>query len=125
MLIVMGVFQALYGMFELYSKNPRILFYEKIYGLDSVTGTFVNRNHFSGYLEMIIPLTVGLVIARIDLFSLSGLKWRDKLLRLSEKRPTINLLIIAGIIVMALAVIFSKSRSGNNILIFRKRNKLI
>jgi len=117
-LVIMGVFQAFYGMFELYNKNPRILFYKKIYGLDSVTGTFVNRNHFSGYLEMIIPLAMGLIIARIDLFSLSGLKWRKKLLRLSEKRLTTNLLIIAGIVVMALAVIFSKSRSGVFLLVF-------
>ena len=28
-LIAMGVFEAFYGLFELYNKNPRILFYEK------------------------------------------------------------------------------------------------
>jgi O-antigen ligase len=117
-LVAMGVFEAFYGLFELYNKNPRILFYKKIHGLDSVTGTFVNRNHFSGYLEMIIPLAIGIIIARIDLFSLAGLKWRKKLLRLSEKGLLTNLIIIAGIILMALAIIFSKSRSGIFLLVF-------
>ena len=117
-LIAMGAFQALYGLFELYNKNPRILFYKKMYGLDSVTGTFVNRNHFSGYMEMIIPLAFGLVIARIDLFSLMNLKWRDRLLRLSEKGFSMTILISLGIVVMAIAVIFSKSRSGLFLLIF-------
>ena len=117
-LIAMGVFEAFYGLFELYNKNPRILFYEKIYNLDSVTGTFVNRNHLSGYLEMIIPLAMGLIIARIDLFSLAGLKWREKLLRLSEKGLSTNLLISFGIIIMSLAIIFSKSRSGVFLLVF-------
>jgi len=117
-LVIMGVFEAFYGMFELYNENPRILFYKKIYSLDTVSGTFVNRNHFSGYLEMIIPLALGLIIARVGLSSLAGLKWREKVLRLSEKGVATNLIIFAGIIVMALAIIFSKSRSGVFLLVF-------
>lgn len=117
-LIGMGVFQALYGLFELYNKNPRILFFEKMYHLDSVTGTFVNRNHFSGYMEMIIPLAIGLAIARVDLHSLMEMRWRDRLLRLSEKGLSTSLLVSLGVIVMAVAVIFSKSRSGLFLLIF-------
>lgn len=117
-LIAMGVFEAFYGLFELYNKNPRILFYKKIYSLDSVTGTFVNRNHLSGYLEMIIPLAIGLIIARINLFSLAGMKWREKILRISEKGVSTNLLITIGIIIMSLGIIFSKSRSGIFLLLF-------
>ncbi len=111
-LIAMGVFEAFYGLYELYNRNPRILFYEKIHHLDSVTGTFVNRNHFSGFLEMIIPLTIGLIIARISFFSLANLRWREKLLRLSHKGLSINLLLGGSIVVMSLAILFSKSRSG-------------
>lgn len=116
-LVAMGAFEALYGLFELSNKNPRILFYKKVHTLDSVTGTFVNRNHFSGYLEMIIPLAIGLIIARIDLFSISGLKWKQKLLRLSEKGLAVNVLITIAIVLMSLGIIFSKSRSGVTILI--------
>lgn len=118
LLVIMGVFEAFYGLFELYNKNPHILFYKKIHNLDSVTGTFVNRNHFSGYMEMIIPLAIGLILARIDLFSLAGLKWREKILRLSEKRFSSNLITAMGIIIMALAVVFSKSRSGVFLVVF-------
>ena len=71
-LVAMGVFEALYGLFELYPKSPRLLFYRKAYSLESATGTFVNRNHFSGYLEMIIPLALRLIISRIDLFAEPG-----------------------------------------------------
>ena len=117
-LIVMGILEAFYGLFELYNKNPRILFYEKTHYLDSVTGTFVNRNHLSGYLEMIIPLCIGLIIARMDLGSLAGLRWREKLLRLSEKGIGTNILLSLGVIVMSVAVVFSKSRSGVSLLVF-------
>jgi len=117
-LIVMGILEAFYGLFELYNKNPRILFYEKTDYLDSVTGTFVNRNHLSGYLEMVIPLCIGLIIARMDLGSLAGLRWREKLLRLSEKGLGTNILLSLGVVIMSVAVIFSKSRSGTSILVF-------
>ncbi len=117
-LVIMGFFEAFYGMYEMYNKTPRLLFLKKVHYVDVVTGTFVNRNHLSGYLEMIIPLALGLIIARISLFSLAGLKWRDKILRLSEKGLSVNLLLSASIVVMAVAIIFSESRSGVFLLIF-------
>jgi len=117
-LVAVGVFEAFYGMFELFNRNPRILFSRKIHNLDSVTGTFVNRNHLSGYLEMIIPLAIGLIIARINLFSVSHLTFRERLLRLGEKGLASNLLTGLGVVLMAVAIVFSKSRSGVFILIF-------
>jgi O-antigen ligase len=116
--IAMGMFEAFYGLFELYNKSPWILFYRKIHNLDSVTGTFVNRNHLSGYLEMAIPLAIGLIIARIDLFSSKSLSWRQRLLRLSERGLATNLLLFGGVVLMAVAIIFSKSRSGVFVLVF-------
>jgi O-antigen ligase len=107
-LVIMGFFQAFYGMYEMYNENPRLLFIKKVHYVDVVTG----------YLEMIIPIALGLIIARISLFSLAGLKWRDKILRLSERGLTTNLLLSVGIVVMALAVVFSESRSGVFLLIF-------
>jgi len=117
-LVAVGVFEAFYGMFELYNRNPRILFFKKIHNLDSVTGTFVNRNHLSGYLEMIIPLAIGLIMARIHLFSVSHLTFRERILRFGEKGLVSNLLTGLGIVLMAVAIVFSKSRSGVFILIF-------
>jgi len=48
LLVATGAFEAFYGLFELWNKSPRILFYRKVHTLDAVTGTFVNRNHLSG-----------------------------------------------------------------------------
>jgi O-antigen ligase len=117
-LIGIGVFEALYGFFELYKNEPRILFFKKIHYLDAVTGTFVNRNHLSGYLEMVIPLTLGLIITRLGLFSSSRMKWRDKVLRLSEKGFASYIILCLSLVIMGLAVIFSKSRTGVFLLVF-------
>lgn len=117
-LVAIGAFEAFYGLYELTNKSPRILFYRKVHNLDSVTGTFVNRNHLSGYLEMIIPLAIGLIVSRIDLFSLRELTWREKLGRFAERGLATNLFLVFSIVLMALAIIFSRSRSGVFILIF-------
>jgi len=118
LLVIMGMAEALYGLFELYRGEPRILFYKKIFNLDSATGTFVNRNHFSGYLEMIIPLAIGLIIARADFFSLSKMNWREKIVHLARKWLSVDLIVISGIVLMSLAIILSKSRSGVFLLVF-------
>jgi len=116
-LLGMSVFQALYGFFELYSRNPRILFYKKTYTLDAVTGTFINRNHFSGYLEMIVPIALGVVLARSDIFRMPGLTVKEKILQFLGKGLYIRILVPVSIIVISLAIIFSKSRSGIFLLI--------
>lgn len=110
--VAMGLFEALYGIFELYRKNPRVLIYKKVFNLDSATGTFINRNHFSGYLEMIIPLAVGLAICRMDLFGKPGKTWRDRLSAWTGKNAALIVLATAALVIMSLGIVLSNSRSG-------------
>lgn len=116
-LVGSGVFQALYGLYELTTGQPRILFYRKAFSLDSVTGTFVNRSHLSGYLEMIVPLAVGLMIARMNLFSFGVKGIKEKFLLMMSRGVAGNVLIAAGTIVMSLGIVFSNSRAGLVVLV--------
>jgi len=111
-LVGMGIFQAFYGFFELFNKNPRLLFYRKEFYLNDLTGTFVNRNHVSGMLEMVIPLAVALILARTDLLGLGGMKLKEKLLHFTDQANYRVLLLGLGVVLMTLAVIFTRSRSG-------------
>lgn len=117
-LIGSGVFQALYGLFELTRANPRLLFYKKMFSPDSVTGTFVNRSHLSGYLEMIVPLAVGLAMARMNLLTFGVKGFREKIMLWTSKGVLENVLIMAGIVVMSLGIVLSNSRSGLAVLVF-------
>ena len=117
LIVIMGIAEAFYGLFEFSRKTPHILFYPKKYNLDCVTGTFVNRDHLAGYLEMIIPLAIGLILAKIELFSPEGKNLKEKILYLSEKSTLKNIILTAGVVVMAVTLIFTKSRSGIVILI--------
>ncbi len=117
-LIGSGIFQALYGLFELTRANPRLLFYKKVFSLDSVTGTFVNRSHLSGYLEMIVPLAIGLAIARMNLLTVGVKGFREKILLWTSRGVLGNILIMAGVVVMSLGILLSNSRSGLAVLLF-------
>ena len=55
-LLTLGVFEAGYGMFQYLGKHERIFTYRKEYDLGVATGTFINRNHYAGLIEMILPL---------------------------------------------------------------------
>ncbi|MDD5644398.1 MAG: O-antigen ligase family protein [bacterium] len=59
-----------------------------------LASTFVNHNHFSGYLELAIPLALGVVI------------------RYKNIRPFLKLLVIEALIIMAAAFIFAQSRGA-------------
>lgn len=77
------------------------------------SGTYINRNHFAGYLEMTLAIGIGVLAGGRRIVSdFSG--WREwvrggiKFL-LSEKAP-----LRIGILIMALGLILSRSRMGNS-----------
>jgi O-antigen ligase len=102
---MVGVAESLYGMFEFFSGHQHILYLK---GPDSVTGTFINRNYFAGYLLMVIPLSVGFLFSREALQRGRSVSWRYRLSLLDGK----TLLIAFGIILMILGLLFSASRMG-------------
>jgi len=100
-----GVFESLYGMFEFFSGHQHILY---LRGISFVTGTFMNRNYFAGYLLMVIPLSMGIFFGREALHASRFKGWRQRLSSFDGK----TLLIGFGIIMMILGLIFSASRMG-------------
>jgi len=107
-LIIMfaGIVESLYGMLEFFSGHRHIL------NLDieasAVTGTFINRNYFAGYLLMVIPLAMGYFFSREAFQRGRYIGWRHRLSFLDGK----TLLIAFGIILMILGLLFSASRMG-------------
>jgi O-antigen ligase len=83
-----------------------------------VTGTFVNRNHLSGYLEMIVPLALGLAAARMNLLTFGVKGFREKFLLWTSKGVLGSVLILAAAVVMSLGIVLSRSRSGVVVLAF-------
>jgi O-antigen ligase len=116
--IASALFQAFYGMAETFSGSEKIFGYEKRYNVGSVTGTYINRNHFAGLMEMAFPLSLGYLLSRARFFLMErSLGWRQKFLWFSQESLQWSLLFGLGSVFIALALIFSKSRSGILILL--------
>lgn len=106
-----GLFQAVYGSLMTLSGMEYGFFAQKEHYLGVATGTFVNRNHLAGWLEMSLAVGIGLMIAGL---SRSGRHtWR------SRGRHVVTILLGAKVrlriylAVMVVALILTHSRMGN------------
>ena len=57
-LIFIGSFEAAYGIVQYLTGWHKIFTYAKQYDLHEATGTYINRNHFAGLLELTAPFVV-------------------------------------------------------------------
>jgi O-antigen ligase len=105
-IMLVGIAESLYGMLEFFSGHGYILHLDM--QASAVTGTFINRNYFAGYLLLVIPLSVGYLFSRESYQRSRFMGWRHRLSSLDGK----TLLIAFGIILMILGLIFSASRMG-------------
>ena len=107
-IMLVGVAESLYGMFEFFSGHKHILHLNMEAEIAAVTGTFLNRNYFAGYLLMVIPLSLGYLFSR-EATQINRFRgWRERLISLDGK----TLLIGFCVIVMVLGLLFSASRMG-------------
>jgi O-antigen ligase/tetratricopeptide (TPR) repeat protein len=118
-LLTVGVFEALYWFFEQFSGNRHIFWEAHRYASNAVTGTYLNKNHFAGLLEMVVPVVFCLAFTfgnRPGSRRPGPHRYRDVVVRLSAmlaSRSFFWRLLLLGLgIVMAVAVLFSLSRAG-------------
>lgn len=64
-LLGIGMFEAFYGLVQDLTGWQQIFFYAKKFYLEDATGTYINRNHFSGLLEMILPFAAVFALQHI------------------------------------------------------------
>ena len=104
-IVATGFFASVIGILQKYSWQGMIYWVRPI-RFGRPFGPFVNRNHFAGYIIMVIPLALGLLLSRGP--RPSGGTFRDRLAR-SDPR---SLLLAFIALVMASALLLSYSRSG-------------
>jgi O-antigen ligase len=112
-LVALGAFEAFYGLVQYLTGWQQIFAYVKKYYLEDATGTYINRNHFAGLLEMVLPITVALALRLAGNLRRAAQRSEAKarsLLSATELLPLIFLLFLAVIIFTAL--VFSRSRMG-------------
>ncbi len=111
-LVVVGFAQAFLGLLDVFLDGVffRNYFHPRGAGT-TATGTYVNPNHFGGLLEMAIPLTVGLLIARTPHFP-QHLDWRKRVVLLANWLFSRNIWLYLYLMTMITALLYTKSRGA-------------
>lgn len=119
-ILILGCFEAIYGMVQTYSADHKIWWHQKMIHMADVTGTYVNRNHFAGLMEMITIIAVLYAAALSERRKKPSASFNRKIhlrARLSElfsgeqRFNKIAFVLFAGV-VTGIGLIFSGSRGG-------------
>src|SRR6267154_1694491 len=112
-MLSLGVFEALYGLIQYLTGWQQIFTYVKKYYLEEATGTYINRNHFAGFLEMILPFAVVLALRGAALLSKNTSSGTATLRKIASRTELLSLvlwLFLATLLFVAL--VLSRSRMG-------------
>src|SRR6266699_2528356 len=112
-LLALGMFEALYGLIQYFTGWEQIFTYVKKYYLEDATGTYINRNHFAGLLEMILPFAVAFALLRAEVLlknTLSGMATISKIVSRNELLSVVLWLFLAANLFAA--IVISHSRMG-------------
>lgn len=105
-LVISGTFQAFWGAAMTLSGVEWLLAIPKTSYIGDATGTFVNRNHLAGYLELTLACGIGLLLALRDGRSF---RWVNLLELLMGPKARLRL----ALVVMVIALVMTHSRMGN------------
>lgn len=88
---------------------------------DGANGTFINRDHFAVFLELVFPVAIAMMFASIGRHtrpqSYSRWSWLRRMLTFSNWRAQATLLYAMASITLILGLIFTRSRMGVSLLI--------
>jgi O-antigen ligase len=113
-LIYLGLFEAAYGITQYLTGWQKIFTYTKQYYIEEATGTFINHNHFAGFLELTLPFVMAYIFYFFQM-------WMD---RRRQRRAALSpaargsaagiqaLVYVFFLLIFVVAVIFSRSRGG-------------
>lgn len=109
--IISGLIQAVYGSLMTLSGVEYILFLPKESYRGLATGTFINRNHLAGYLELCLAVGIGFMISSLK--STSATSWKDFGRRLLTTLLGAKARVRISLVIMVAALVMTHSRMGN------------
>lgn len=109
-LVLSGTLQAFYGVLMVLSGTEYVFLQEKT-SRGVATGTFINRNHFAGYLVMCLSLGIGLLIAQLGEGTMHS--WRQFLRNVFAWILSPKMILRLCLVVMVIALVMTHSRMGN------------
>lgn len=112
-LVLSGVFQAIYGVMMTLTGVEYLFLTPKTSYFGNATGTFVNRNHLAGYLEMTLAVGIGLLLSLRKQSSATNLHWRGIMRKVLQVMLSEIAILRGLLIVMVVGLLMTHSRMGN------------
>ena len=108
--IIAAAFQACYGALMTLTGWEYGFFQEKERYRNVATGTYINRNHLAGLLELSIALGVGMLLGQPTRYYGS---FRQRLRQLISVMLSSKIILRLLLAVMVIALVLTRSRMGN------------
>ncbi len=112
-MLLAALFQAFYGLLDLFGGPIKIYGLQRNYRVSAAMGTFIDHDYFSGYLEMIFPLSLGFLLAKARFFSSNkSLTLKEKIIWFGQEGLQKSLVLGLISVMIGLGIFFARSRSG-------------
>ncbi|MBF8306022.1 MAG: hypothetical protein HW398_1210 [Acidobacteria bacterium] len=109
-LVTIGLLEATYGITQFLTGRQYLFPYGQWVPAFDATGTYVNRNHFAGLLEMVAPfLMAEILFVRLAAGSSRRSPWIDLIVSPLSSRLLLRIALFA---VLSIGLVFSRSRMG-------------
>ena len=116
LLIGIAGVQAALGLMQFGAGPGSPLYFGNPYAANaSAAGTYANRDHFAGFLEMVFPITLALLAAKVGQRGRKSRRrssWRHRIEFVSSMRGHQALIFGAVAVLLVLGLIFTRSRAG-------------
>jgi len=110
-IIATGLVQALLASFMHLAKLNHQVFFTEMNHVNNAHGTFVNRNHLAGYLEICLALGIGMMIATLK--GGTTRSWKQRFREIAAWLLSTRVLLRISLVVMVIALVMTRSRMGN------------
>lgn len=110
-LVVSGTLQALYAAIMVLSGHEFSVMPKQYTFQGIANGTFVNRNHLAGYLNLCLALGIGLMISKLGGEAVHT--WRQRIRSIARLLLGEKTRLRVYLIVMVIALVLTRSRMGN------------
>jgi hypothetical protein len=106
-----AVFQAFFASAMMMSDLDKVPFLDKVFDRGGASGTFINRNHLAGFLEMNLAIGIGMLVAQLHRDPADS--WREFMRRTIDTLLSPKFRLRLYLAIMVVALVLTRSRMGN------------
>jgi len=110
-IVASGVLQAFYGSFMHLARIDIDVLGMPIHHAAQASGSFVNRNHLAGLLEMSLAVGIGLMVAQLE--DRTRRSWGEILQDTARLLLSGKAMLRLMLVIMVVALVMTRSRMGN------------